>query len=134
MTGEPVRTQVANRIKADHASLDVRDWGYIPDNVTARRLVVAVFVTDMEPGSNQALVRQDVTVNVYGAKTTSKAVEDELDGVRDLVMLSLQRLDAFRWSKASRTTWKESITGWQITGHVEFPNPYASQVREERNA
>ena len=132
MTGEPVRTQIKNKIKADHPKLDVRNWGYVPSNV-GKDLVVAVFVTDMEPAASSTNVRQDVTVNVYGSKTTSEAVEDELDGVRDQVMLSLQRLDSFIWSKATRTVWKESITGWQITGYVQFPNPYASTVRQERN-
>lgn len=134
MTGEPVRTQVANRIRQDNPKLDVRDWGYVPDNVSGKSLVVAVYMAEMSPASSAALIRQDLTVNVYGSKTTNRSVEDELDGVRDQVMLSLQRLDSWTWTRASRTVWKETITGWQITGYVEFPNPYAQTVRAERNA
>lgn len=134
MSGDPLRVQVANQIRADNSDLDVHAWGYVPSNVSSKKLVVAVFMTDMEPSANTLKVRQNLTVNVYGSKTTGEAMEDELDGVRDQVLLSLQRMDHWRWSQASRTTWKDSITGWQITGYMEPNNTYASTVRAERSA
>jgi hypothetical protein len=126
------REMVAAQIRQDHSSWDVRAYPYVPTNVTTKKPVVAVWRTDLSPGSNSTKLRHPVTVNLYGSKTAGDAVEEELDGLLDEVMLSLQRLDHFTWETAARTTWKDTISGWQITGYMEPNNTYASIVRAER--
>ncbi|MDQ5821191.1 MAG: hypothetical protein M3540_07115 [Actinomycetota bacterium] len=102
--------------------------------MTTTKPVVSVWRTDLTPASNSLKLRHPVTVNLYGSKTAGEAVEEELDGLLDEVMLSLQRLDQFTWTDASRTTWTGNVSGWQITGHMEPNNTYASTVRAERES
>lgn len=127
------RGMVAAQIRQDHSSWDVRAYPHVPTNVTTKKPVVAVWRTDLTPASNSTKLRHPVTVNLYGSKTAGEAVEEELDGLLDEVMLSLQRLDQFTWTDASRTTWTGNVSGWQITGYLEPLNTYSSIVRAERD-
>lgn len=126
----PVRVQVAQQLRQDLPKWDVRSYPYFPPNVSTRKPVVAVWRPDILPGDNSTQLRHPVTVNLYGSKTEGEAVENELDGLLDLVLLSLQRMDRLEWESAARTTWGQ-LTGWQITGHMKTNNIYASTVRAE---
>lgn len=131
MSGEPARVLVANRIKADNEEFDVRPYGYVPANVKGTKHVVSVWRTDLTPAATSLNLVHDLTVNAYGSKTAGEDVEEELDGLLDLVMLSLQRLPGFTFRSASRTVWTGNISGWQITGQMESANVYSSAVRAE---
>lgn len=125
------RGMVAAQLRQDHPKWDVRSYGYLPGNVTPKAPVAAVWRTDLAPASNSLVLRHSLTVNLYGSKTAGESVEEELDGLLDELMLSLQRLDEFTWETASRTVWGQ-LSGWQITGYMEPNNTYASTVRAER--
>lgn len=126
------RSLVAAQLRTDHAAWDVRAYGYFPGNVTTKKPVVSVWRTDLRPGSNSLKLTHDLTVNLYGSKTAGEDVEEELDGLLDALMLSLQRIDPFRFVTAARTTWGQ-LSGWQVTGYMEPDNPYAPLVRAERS-
>jgi hypothetical protein len=130
MSGEPARVVVANQIKADNEGMDVKPYGYVPANVKGAA-VVSVWRTDLTPATTSLNLVHDLTVNVYGSKTAGEAVEEEMDGLLDLVMKSLQRLTSFTFRSASRTVWTGNVSGWQITGQMESPNIYSSAVRAE---
>jgi hypothetical protein len=130
-TSAPIRVQVAQQLRKDLAAWDIRPYPYIPPNVTTKKPVVAVWRPDLNPGATSLVLRHNVTVNLYGSKTAGEAVEMELDGLLDQVLLSLQRMTNLTWEAASRTTWTGNVSGWQITGYMEPLNNYASTVRQE---
>ena len=126
------RGMIADQIRQDHTSWDVRAYGYLPGNVSLKKPVVAVWRTDLRPGSSSLKMAHALTINLYGSKTAGEDVEEELDGLLDDLMLSLQRVDQFRFTEAARTTWGQ-LSGWQVTGAMEPDNPYPSIVRKERD-
>lgn len=130
-TTAPIRVQVAQQLRQDLPKWDTRPYPYIPSQVSARKPVVAVWRTDLTPGSSSLNLRHNVTVNLYGSKTAGEAVELELDGLLDDLLLSLQRMTNLTWTEASRTTWAGNVAGWQVTGYMEPLNTYASTVRQE---
>ena len=127
------RGLVAAQIRQDQPTWDVRAYGYIPGNVSPRRPVVAVWRTDMAPSATSLTLRHALTINLYGSKTAGEEVEEEMDGLLDELMLSLQRLQPFTWEAAARTVWGQ-LSGWQITGYMEPNNPYPALVRAESSA
>lgn len=126
------RGLVAAQLRTDHKSWDVRSYGYVPGNVTPKKPVASVWRTDLSPTTNSLNLRHSLVINLYGSKTAGEAVEEELDGLLDELMLSLQRLDSFTWETAARTVWGQ-LSGWQVTGYMEPLNPYSSIVRAERD-
>lgn len=125
------RVVVRDQLRADLPGWDVRAYGFIPGNVRRDKPVVSVWRTDLAPISGDSLnLLHPVTVNLYGSRTAGEEVEEELDGLLDLLMLSLQRLDKFTWSGATRTVWGK-LSGWQITGSLTAPDQYAATIRKE---
>lgn len=130
-----VRSYLETPIKDAHAAQGWRIHGYphIPAQVRTGAPVVSLWRSDMSPGSNSLELSHDVTINLYGAKTAGDAVEDDLDGLLDALMVTLQRLNRYTWSKASRIAWNDgTLAGWQITGTVSSPNIYREAIIKER--
>ena len=124
------RGLVAAQLRADRDSWDVRAYPYFPANVTTKKPVVSIWRRDLLPGATTLTLRHPLTVNLYGSRTAGEDVEDELDGLLDELMVSLQKVQEFAWEAAARTTWGQ-LSGWQITGHMEPNNPYPALARAE---
>lgn len=124
------RGLVAAQIRTDWPKWDVRAYGYVPGNVAPSKPVVSVWRTDLAPGPNSLTLRHDLTINLYGSRTAGEEAEEELDGLLDDLLVSLQRFPHITWTAAARTVWGK-LSGWQITGYVESTNLYSSEVRAE---
>lgn len=130
---QTIRSYVADQVRADNPDWTVHGYPMVPANVKRDQAVVSVWRSDIEPGPTDLGLRHPVTVNLYGAKTTDEAAEHELDGLHDALLVSLQRLQMFTWTRSTRSTFRNgTLTGWQITGYVTTENIYRSAVLKER--
>ena len=128
------RETIAAQIATDHPLWLVWPYPDVPKNVAKDRPVVSVWRGTVAPGESRQTLRHDLTLNVYGAKRIADGVEDELDDLLDGVMLSLERVDGFRFTQAERQSFaNDTIAGWQITGSVASANVYRSIIIEERS-
>jgi hypothetical protein len=129
-----VADYIGDALEAAAPDWRIHRYPHTPDSVPRDKAVVSLLRTEIQPTPGTDLTLDHlVTINVYGSKTTDLAAQDELDGNHDLVLVALQRLGSFTWSKSSATTWHNgAIMGWQITGTISSPNIYRALINAER--
>lgn len=131
MTATTARDYVADQVEADNPDWAVDRFPAEPAQVKRGRPYVAIWRSDLNPGSNALELRHDITLHLYAAKDTGDRAEEELEGSLDAVLLSLQRLPLFTFTSASRTLFKSVFQGWEIKGHITRPNHYRSTIIQE---
>lgn len=105
------RELVAAAIKQDLPSYDVRSYPYVPAEL--RRPLVVVFregIAAVPEG-----LKHDLTVQLYGIRSTGSPAEAELDTVLDNVMLALQKLDTVAVTRAERKVFADVFQGWELS-------------------
>lgn len=135
MSADTPRQMLAQALGTDNPEWIVYDYPGVPGQVEKGRPVAAVWRSDVVPATNRTNLGHELTINLYGAKTSGAAAEDELDDMFDAAMLTLERFPGFVYSRGSRQSFKnDTFAGWQIAGVVYSPNHYRSTVIQERSS
>lgn len=107
-----IRSQIADKIRADTPGLDVYPFGYDPAEL--RKPAVAVFreTVDQETASlGHGFIIQIFTPLSYATEDG----EDTLDTLLDAVLVSLRRLATVEFKSAKRQVFADKFQGWEIT-------------------
>lgn len=128
------RQRVAEQIAADNPKWVVLPYAHVPAQVAKSRPVCAVWRSDVDPAVSRQGLTHAVSVNVY-ASATGERGEDELDDSLDAVMLSIERLEGFKFERASRQMFSnDTLAGWHIELSQLSENVYRTHILKERAA
>lgn len=128
------RQQLAEQIAQDNASFDVRPYPFTPKNVNEGKPVVSVWRDAVNPsGESRTVLAHELTAQAYGSRTAGERAEDELDDILDAVALSVERLNGFKLTSATRATFNnDTISGWLLKLDCTSANVYRQHIQEER--
>lgn len=128
------RQELADQIRADQPDYVVCSYPKTPANVTKGHPFVDVWVTSITPIQDDARLAYELEVHCYASSTEGDAAEAEAEDVRDEVLLSIQRLTNYAWTRAERVNFGDQgeYVGYKITVVGGSPvNVYAQKIREE---
>lgn len=132
------REQVGAQILADNPAYLVNTYPSEPEQVTARHPYVNVYCSSIAPAEDDRLLEHTLEVHVYASKVAGDAAEAEVETIRDQVLLSVQRLTDYKWTRAERVTFTPdaggSFVGYKITVLGGSHNEYAATIRNEIQA
>jgi hypothetical protein len=127
------RQQLAAQIKADNPEWIVRDYPDEPKQVRQGKPYVSVWRSEITPAQRQH-IDHELTLHVYGSKVQDAAAENELDEILDGVMLSIERYEGCRFTRASRRNFSnDAFAGFEIVVAVYSKNVYREAVLTERS-
>lgn len=122
------RKQIAARIAADHAGIDVYSFPWQPAEL--RRPAVTVWRDELVQG--KGTLEQSISISLYGVRgTPGAASEDELDDLLDDVLISLRRLETVALVKAERKVLADVFQGWEIACTWTSQDYYKTAVLNE---
>ncbi|MFJ2353358.1 hypothetical protein [Glutamicibacter sp. NPDC087673] len=125
MSGDSVRSQIADRLKEFLPDYVIDDYPADPDQVLRGRPYVDVYGTEITGlGENQ--LAHTVTINVMAVAGTPALTEDALETARDNVLIVLtQHMPGVFPQRAERQTFLENTySGYGITVTAYSSNAY----------
>lgn len=125
--------QLAAQIQADHEAWIVKDYPAKPAQVVKGKPAISVFRASIVPAGNRTMLDHELKVNVFASGKTGEAAADELRGLLDGVMLSIERYVGGSFKRADLKVFDESFLGWDIDVTVTSENVYRSAIQTERS-
>lgn len=123
--GPEVRTLIADKIKADHATYSVHAFPVSPpDNLASNKVFVSVYRESMTNAPQIAAVTSHLKLQVITAKTGTEVAESELEAALDAVLISIASLNYVKWITAERAIFSEKFIGYEITLEANTENIY----------
>jgi hypothetical protein len=127
------RQIIADRIKADNPDFIVKAFAAsAPTALGKGKAQVAVWRESIKP--NQNSLESSMTVQILCNSGDSPSFEEDLEGVLDQVILSIERIPGVLWTEAVKGIYDEKYFGYQLTVTLHSPNVYKSIVRQEQEA
>lgn len=128
------REYLAEQLAADQTGWDVRAWPDTPARLSKGEVMVSIWRDSVDAAPTVLGLEHKLTLHVYGAKAkASKATEDEQDNIFDAVMLSIERLNGCKFTRATRRTFADdAFNGWEIEATFTSGNHYRTAVQKER--
>lgn len=119
------RVILADQIKADNPEYVVKNYpAPAPDNATKPH--VFVYRTSLAPSQNN--LEHELEIAIFtGTTVLSSDSEERLGAVLDQVILSIERINGFLWTRADRVE-----DGYKVSVQVVSQNHYKNIVREEQ--
>lgn len=124
-TGTPRSYLKASLEAAGHDHWTVHARPMIPEQVPRDTAILSLWRNELLPGAATTSLDHQFTVNLYVSRTSTDALEEELEGELDALLLALQPLGAVSWSSAARANWRDgTVTGWRVAVKVTSGNYY----------
>lgn len=126
------RQTLAAKLAEDNPSCKVLPYPFTPSNVEAGKPVISVWRGELNPGTARFTLTHSLQINAYGSRTKGAEAEDEMDDLLDGVLLTVARLEGWKFTNCKRATFNEgALSGWEITLTAESANVYRETVQKE---
>lgn len=126
------REELTAQLEADNPGWTVLPYQYQPANVSLGNPFVTVFRGELNPGDRALTLNHKLTIFAFGARTSGAEAEAEMDDILDGVLLSLERLNGYKFDSARRGVFYEgTLSGWHIEASAVSKNVYRDVVMTE---